>query len=358
MKILFFIESLGPGGKERRLVELIKNLSKNSKYIMEIVLTNNTLHYKEILDCNVKVHCIIRKRFKKDPRLFYKFYKIAKKFKPDVIHVWGNLVAIYAIPAKVLLNIPLINNQIANVPNHKSNSLMGPRTSFKYSDLILANSFAGMEAYGAPQEKSKVIYNGFDFNRINKLEDSLEVKKRLNITTDKIVVMVASYSANKDYKTYIEVAKEVLKSRNDVTFVAVGGGNNEIYKKDISGFEDRIMLLGRHANVENIMNTADIGVLCTYTEGISNALLEFMALGKPVVITGGGGCVELVEHGQNGYLFEASDKENLSAAIHNLLKEPKLMMRQGERSKQIIKEKFSIDKMMESYADVYREFEN
>lgn len=358
MKILFFIESLGAGGKERRLVELVKNLSKHGDYEMEIVLTKDKLHYQDILEYNVKIHYIVRKGLKKDPRLFYKFYKIAKKFKPDVIHVWGNLVAFYAIPAKLLLNIPMINNQIADTPTYISNSLMGPRTTLKYSDLILANSLAGLEAYDASMYKTKVIYNGFDYNRIKALEESSVIKDRLGITTDKVIVMVASYSEKKDYNTFIEMAKDVIKTRKDVTFVGVGGGNREKYEKDVIGLENRIKLLGSQSQVESIMNIAEVGVLCTYTEGISNALLEFMALGKPVVVTGGGGCAELVEHNVNGFLFEASDKENLTKAIIELLNNPELVEKQGKRSKQIVAEKFGIDKMIDAYVEIYNKFKD
>ena len=76
MKILFYIESLGFGGKERRLVELIKALSKNKTYQMEIVLTRKRVHYEDIFSTNVKITYLERKSIKKDPTIFYKFYKI------------------------------------------------------------------------------------------------------------------------------------------------------------------------------------------------------------------------------------------------------------------------------------------
>ena len=76
MKILFFIETLGGGGKERRLVELIKGLSLNPDVKMEIVLTREGILYKDILSINIKIHYAIRKGLKKDPRIFFKFFKL------------------------------------------------------------------------------------------------------------------------------------------------------------------------------------------------------------------------------------------------------------------------------------------
>lgn len=353
MKILFFIESLGSGGKERRLVELIKNLSTSAKYEMEIVLTKNNIHYEAIFNTDIKIHYIIRKGLKKDPRLFYKFYKIAKKFSPDVIHVWGNLVAFYAIPTKVLLNKPMFNNQITDAPTVIKDSLIGPKVNFKFSDKIIANSFAGLKAYNAPKKKSLVIYNGFDFSRISTLESKEKVRDKLTINTEKLVTMVATYSDKKDHDTYINVAKSILDNRKDVTFLAVGGGNKAKYEALIKGYEDNIKLLGRHTNVESIMNASNFGVLCTYTEGISNALLEFMSLEKTVIITGAGGCEELVEHNKSGYLFNQGDEKSLRNTINKLLNDDELVYKFGLRSKKIVQEKFGIEKMMNHYKELY-----
>ena len=150
MKILFFIESLRPGGKERRLVELIKNLLKDSNVKCELVLTKKEIHYKEIFKTGIKIHFIVRKYFKKDPRLFFMFYNITKQYQPDIIHVWGNLVAIYAIPAKLLLRIPIINNQIADAPIKISKGLLSHKLTFLFSDRIIANSISGLISYSAP----------------------------------------------------------------------------------------------------------------------------------------------------------------------------------------------------------------
>ena len=80
MKILFFIESLRSGGKERRLIELIKGLSSNPRISMELVLTKDEIHYEEISSLNIKIHYALRRKgIKKDPKVFVSFYKIAKK---------------------------------------------------------------------------------------------------------------------------------------------------------------------------------------------------------------------------------------------------------------------------------------
>ena len=106
MKILFFIEALGFGGKERRLMELIHYLRQNTDFSLAMVLTEERVHFEQIYDLNVQVKVIKRKGIKRDPRLFKEFYKQCVEFKPDIIHTWGFMTTFYAIPAKVFLIFP------------------------------------------------------------------------------------------------------------------------------------------------------------------------------------------------------------------------------------------------------------
>ena len=355
MKILFFIESLRSGGKERRLVELIKGLSRNPVIEMEIVLTKEDIHYTDILSTNINIHYTIRKEgLKKDPRIFYKFYKVANKVKPDIIHVWGNLVAIYAIPAKFFLRIPMVNSQIADAPENVGNSILSHRLSFPFSDKILGNSYAGLEAYNSPERKSSVIYNGFDFNRVSKVEDTNTIRKKFNITTKLVVGMVASFADNKDYTSYIKAANSILKNNKEVTFLCIGAGDDTEYKKMVaSKNKENILFLGKQSNVENIMNICDIGVLSTYTEGISNALLEFAALGKPVVTNFGGGNIELVRQGETGYLVNQKSPDKLAEKIELLLYDEDKRMEFGRKGKEMVAQQFSIEKMISNFTEVY-----
>lgn len=358
VKILFFIESLGSGGKERRLVELIKGLSNDVNIELELVLTKKAIHYKDIYSTGIKIHFTIRKHFKKDPSVFFKFYKIANTFRPDIIHVWGNMVAIYAIPTKLLLRIPLINNQITSAPLNVSTSLLGHKLPFYFSDKIIANTYAGLKSFSAPKHKSLVIYNGFDFDRINNLQDKSSIIKKFNIQTKFIVGMVASFTDKKDYDTYIKAANIVLEKENDITFLCIGSGNYSPFEMMVKKEnKDRILFLGKQDNVESIMNICDIGILITnnekHGEGISNALLEFSALSKPLIATLGGGNSEIVEHEKSGYLINPKSPDELALKILHLYNHENDLRNFGEMSIEVVREKFSISKMIEEFRSVY-----
>lgn len=358
MKILFFIESLESGGKERRLVELLINLHKKTNFEMELVLTRKTIIFREILDIKIKIHIIERKFLKKDPQLFLKFLKIVQSFKPDLIHVWGNMVAIYAIPAKILLRIPMLNNQITDAPNKVPGGLLSHKIPFYFSDIIISNSKAGLNSYKSPAEKSIVINNGFDFSRISSLQSIQKIREKFSIKSAYVVGMIATFSRLKDYKTYIEAANLILRSRTDITFLCVGAGDDSKYKEMVeSENKDKVIFTGRQNDVESIMNCCAIGVLSTFTEGISNSLMEFMALGKPVVATGGGGTSELIENGMSGLIIESGNPQLLAQKILSLVNDPKAMEEMGNQAKKRIETHFNIEKMVESFVSVYKYFD-
>jgi glycosyltransferase involved in cell wall biosynthesis len=167
--------------------------------------------------------------------------------------------------------------------------------------------------------------------------------------------MVATFWKNKDYPSYFKAAGLILEKRQDITFVAIGANTDSpesiglIGKKYISNFR----LLGKQNGVESYINAMDICVLSTFTEGISNAVLEYMALGKPVIVTRGGGTCEIVSEGISGFLIDPLDPDALAGKIEILLSDPKLRTEMGSAGQERIREEFSIDQMVKKYTELY-----
>ena len=115
MKILFLIDSLPRGGKERRMIELLKGLLHNGRYQPAVAILSGKVQYEEIFSLGIPVHTFVRK-FKKDPRLFLSIYQLCKRTMPDIIHSWGSMSSIYTVPAAKALGIKLINASVADAP--------------------------------------------------------------------------------------------------------------------------------------------------------------------------------------------------------------------------------------------------
>lgn len=356
IKILYIIDSLGPGGAERRLVQLLKGLNAN-RFSTKVILLTDIVHYTEVFDLETEVIKLARK-IRKDPLIFFRLYRICQKWRPDIIHAWGSMPAIYAGPVARLLRIKLINAMIADAPI-RLNTKRRIRSflSFPFSDIIQSNSHAGLEVYNVPERKRNVVHNGFDFERMGTLKNGNALREELHVKTRYVAGMVAGFKFQKDYESLVHAAGKILQERDDITFVCVGDGPDLERIRKLARGMDRIIFTGKKVDVESIINIFDIGILLTdldkHGEGISNSIMEYMAAGKAVITTEGGGTKELVADGETGFLIPQKSPDQLVERINRLLKDDRLREGMGTRGKERIQDEFSIDKMVNGHIRLY-----
>jgi glycosyltransferase involved in cell wall biosynthesis len=173
--------------------------------------------------------------------------------------------------------------------------------------------------------------------------------------------MVASFSDNKDYETYIQVAYELQKMRNDIIFFAVGDGknfqscNNYAFGLGIENFH----FLGKRNDVEKILKASDVGVLISnvdlHGEGISNAILEYMAMCLPVIANDAGGTREIINNGVNGYLINEESPIEIANLINDIIDDPEKRIRMGKAGEKKIYDSFTIENMGKEFGKIYYE---
>ncbi len=357
MKILFVIDSLRSGGKERRLVSLIKGFISFEDVDMELVVLSKTVHYKEILDSGITIHHL-KRNIRNDSKIISKFNQILKSFKPDIVHCWDNIAAIHFAPLCMVKRIPFINSMVTAAPpklSYLSKRFIACALSYPFSTVILSNSKAGLVSFRVPASKGHYIHNGFDFKRIKIKTSKEEIRQKFDIHTKNVVGMTASFNDKKDYETFVKAGELILEKNIDVTFVAIGEGDNlitvknSIHKDNLKYFK----FVGIQSDVESIVNIFEIGVLATYTEGVSNAIMEYMAFAKPVIATDGGGTKELVIDNETGFLVKQKDYKELAGKIEFLLSNPKVANIMGINGKKRIEEFFSIDRMVNETYKLY-----
>jgi glycosyltransferase involved in cell wall biosynthesis len=210
-------------------------------------------------------------------------------------------------------------------------------------------------AYRAPLGKSEVIYNGFNFDRTNALVRKEIIRDQLGVGTEFLVGMVATFWEKKDYATYYKAAQLLLSKRRDITFLAIGTDTDSAVSVAMvdKRYIDNFRFLGKRTGIESLINSMDICILSTFTEGISNSILEYMALGKPVIATRGGGTVEIVQDNETGFLIEPSNPEELAGKVEVLLNDPQMRMKMGSAGNERIVNAFSIDQMVNKYIELY-----
>jgi glycosyltransferase involved in cell wall biosynthesis len=365
MKITFLIDGFGAGGKERQLFYLIRHLSH--EHNIQLIILNDDLFYKEILNFPIyRVIIPIKERY--SFRTVYRIYNELKIFNPDIIHTWDNVSHCIASPFFILNTTKVINGSIryAGTFRKRITTILLKKVAYATSNLIISNSKQGLVADKLEKSrKCKVIHNGLD-SYIFKNTSSRSVgdlQKTLNRFLVKIV-MVGRFYPLKDYITYIRSAIITLKESNLLGYFCIGDGPGRADAEKEAGIWNKknIFFLGRRNDVHNIIQYFDIGIMLNNTnghaEGISNAIMEYMAAGLPVIATNAGGTPELVSDNNSGFLVPAFNPEIVAEKIKILVDNENERNKMGEVGKRIIYENYSLEKMVSAYIRTYNSILN
>lgn len=366
------INTLKKGGKERRMLELIRGLKKaGDHYEIYLVSLSDDVEYPYVYDLPITFEKITKKN-SKDFSLIFKLRRIIKKFNPDIIHSWDITASGYLNFANFLLNKTILHGIIYdasaklnpfNRSLHRRIKLLTP-----FSKVFIANSMAGIKAYGTPLRKSVCIYNGIDFNRFSNLKPVPQVEQEIlggPKNNRFVIAMVAAFEIRKDHGTLISAATRMCQRDPNIIFLLIGNGvyMDSIKEKVPAGLLDKqIMFLGNRNDVESILQIVDTGVLITnaenHGEGISNSIVEYMAAGKPVIATKGGGTDEIVQDGVNGFLIEPRNEDQIIEKVCLLRDDRGYSMKMGKNAYQWVYDRFSLERMTGSFIELYQKHLN
>ena len=356
MKILFVIENFNTGGRERRLAELLNGLNKWYPDIeISLLIFGEINAYKDLKELRVKIYNI---DFKSNVSLLFRYIEILKKIKPEIVQTWTIKTSTYFSILKSFFKYKLITSYVADSFGYRTRSLKIQAVFINlFTDKVIGNSKAGLDSYKIPINKRVVVYNGYDLSRLNQKKSHIDIIRDLDIITPYVILMVASVSKNKDYDTFIKVARTVIKKRKDISFLSIGDGEYLQKYRSMLTIDDKnnIKFLGHRNDVDSIVEVCDIGLLCTFSEGISNAILEYMMHKKPVIATGTGGTSEIVQNGRTGYILPDSSPKLVANKILELIDNPILSKEMGIRGYQLALNKFSLLKNTTEYYQLYRE---
>ena len=363
MKVLMITDNLMKGGKERRLLELLRFIDKDDSISTNLVLLKDRIEYPAVYELKNTNLVVLPRKIKKDPTIYFKLWKICKNINPDLVHSWGTMPSVYISTICFFQKIPFINGIIVNAKcSIFSEDWTRSRLTFPFSDIILGNSKAGIDAYKANKKKARVIYNGYNFDRNNNLTSTESIREKYGITTKYSIGMIAAFHPRKDYETFLKAAEKVTKQRTDITFVAVGDGPLLQQYKNQYQQNQNIKFLGNINDVESLIQVFTLGALLTnpknHLEGISNAILEMMAQKKPVIGTTGGGTSEIIVDSKTGYLIPEFAAEKLEKYIIQLIDNPGLIEDFGNNALQRVNEVFSIQQMCTKMLDLYKSTAN
>lgn len=352
-KLLLVADGLQNGGAERQMTLLAKYIPRNWE---RRVWSMDDGHFCIVLQ-NHGIPVMVKKRsWRWDiSPAFYLWHEIYA-WKPDVIHSYGYMAAMAATPAAKLLGIPLVNGTIRSgkIPVFRGRIM---KFMLRFANRVIANSAAGLKAFNVNADKGRVVHNGFDPER-------LELCKKDNAKKNNpfSVIMVGRMHPMKDYDTFFEAARIIVQKQKGFHFIAMGDG--PLREKLIRINDDlvRMRMLSFPKSTSEVipyLKKAHVGVLMTnhkvIEEGISNAIMEYMACGLPVVCSEGGGNHELVINGNTGFLVPPGDAHILADRLEWLMNHPIEAEGMGNEGRRRIEEKFSVDRMILETLAIYHE---
>ena len=360
MKILFFIDKIGGGGRERRMAQLVCELDKREDIEMMAVTTSDEIGYKEISNTSLKIKIVNNSSHRERLRLYT---NIVREFLPNIIHLWIE-TPMYCVLLPRLArkyNCKYLAGFVADSNPLKNWTLntLAIRYTFYCADAIVSNSRAGLLSKKSPLKKSYVVNNGFDFSRFNSIIDRESKRQELGVSNIFLVTMAARVNRAKDWMSFINLAEMAAKDSLNVYFLAVGDGNQlPYYQKEVIKHQlTNVRFVGHRSDVEEIWQITDMSVLFTseiHSEGISNSIMEAMAAGVPVIATKGGGTAEIIQDGENGFIVPLHGVKEAYRILNNLLVNEEKRKFIGSTAQKHIQDNFQLSKMGDEYLGLYK----
>ena len=313
MKILQVIDTLNIGGAERMCVN-ISNLLTSKSVENSILVTRELGPLSKQVESD-KIDLILKKNGF-DLRGFYRFLKLIKAKKPTVIHAHSTSIY-WALGAKLLFpKIKLIWHDHDGMSEFLKNS---DRKIIKFISKY----------FHATIVVNQILH---DWNRRNTLSEnvfllrnfSLFKKTKEKTKNDKIrIVCLANFREQKDHMTLFR-ALQLIPYTVNFECICAGQVSDVFYFQQLKDFctfnlSHRVKFVGEVEDVEELLFSADIGVLSSKSEGLPVALLEYGCAGLAVVITNVGQCAEVLGNGEFGHVVNPSDYIEISKRIFSLI---------------------------------------
>ena len=229
------------------------------------------------------------------------------------------------------------------------------------ADFFVATSReieSSLRRFGFPDEKIVYIPNGVDTQIFSPVKDRKEIRGKLGIKGDLIALFVGRLVKEKGLVYLIDAWGEVVRRFPDASLHIIGDGYlfNELKQRvNRDGLNGKVFFTGFVENAQEYMSAADVFIIPSIMEGLSNALIEAMASGLPVVGTAVSGNEDLIIDGENGFLIPSMDSSAIAGAISSLFDDERRRVSMGEMSRRIIEQGFSIDSVVDRYIRVYRD---
>lgn len=352
-------------GPEKTTINECKQLNQQgwNCIIVNIWSEEDTPIKAKILDAGIEYHCLISTS-KLDLSLISRLKALLISTECKLLHSHGYKADLFSYLAARNSNIAMVTSVHGWTSEDFKVRLYEKLQAFiwRFYDRV----FAVSDGYrvtalnkNVPESKLRLLYNGIIYSASDKTTDKHQAKQSLGINPETVAVgIVGRLSIEKGHEMFLDVAAKCLKLNKKVSFVIIGDGveletlQQQVAKEDIS---DNVVFLGHIDNMDSVYAALDIVAICSYREGLPNALLEAMLNYIPVVSIKVGGVPEVVADNQGGILIEGRNVQAFSDAVLSLANDEDYRNKLGEIGHNRIKNNFTFERRMDSVIEHYKE---
>ncbi len=369
MKGVFLIDRMNNdlAGTEGQVMKLVRGLSQRME--LELVVLENSRWIEERVGKEgFKITLIDMAGGVKSLSFWKAFARLVRHLrrgKPDLVHTFFPISNILGAVAARLAGVSVVVGSRRDYGYWMTPAyLRVQRWANRLVKRIVTNSpevkrlTVSKERYDP--DRIEVIFNGLELENLRLTAPDLALKEQLGIPAHHhVVVLVANFKPIKRQDTLVEALALVRQHRDDVTVVLIGDSNN-LYFKLVSdlikarGLGSCIKIAHAKGDIERYLSIAVVGCNCSESEGLSNAVMEYMGAGVACVVSDGGGNKDLITHKENGLVFSVGDHAALAQHILHLLGNPACRQHMVEASQRRLSAEMSMPVILATFECFYR----
>ena len=356
--IVHVLSSFGVGGQERVALDLAigQKLRGHDVSVISLAPPPDGAMADEFREHGITVDRVV-KRDGLDATLVPRLARALKRHGAEVVHTHNPLPLIYGAPAARLVGAAAIHTKHGVNPGSRGHHLLrraAARLVHAFVAVSDTTAAQAREQHDAPERVLCTIANGIRLDRYRPdAEARAAARVELGLGDAWVVGSVGRLDDYKNQAMLVRAMAPYLSS--DVRLVIVGDGpNRAAVEAEVGKLREPkwVVMTGRRMDVPRLVPAFDVFALSSKTEGLPLVVPEAMSAGLPIVTTAVGGLPGVVDEGDTGLLVPV-DEAALSAALGTLLADRDRARTMGKRAREVALERYSADRMVEAYLNLY-----
>jgi len=355
--ITYVVDDLRVGGAQTHLTRLVQELWRRG-YLLQVVCMGAS---QAVVTSQIPTAVPLvsfRLSSVRAPTFALQFLALVRhlrRTRPAIVHTYLNTAGVFGLLAARLAGVPHVVTSRRDIGIFRSGRIRSLEASLsrRWADRVFCVCEAVARAVrrdeGIPDEKLRVLLNGIGVDGVGPRVAARGGPVRFGI-------VAAINRTEKGHREFVEAAAIAARAMPAVEFHLVGDGplrpGIEARVREL-GIADKTTFHGERRDVLEFLDTVDVLAVPSYTEGISNAALEAMAKGLPVIATGVDGNLETVADGETGLLVAPRDAEALARAMVTYASDAGLRSSHGRAGRERLDRLFTVGRMADRYEEEY-----